>query len=200
MLVMGAAIFFGLEFARIHKTYDYRSLFKKLYAPYSDILPALWEVVYLYATLLGAGVAIAAASHLISGDSHLVSGDSFIIYQLQKLHIPYGIAVIFVGLTLLLLTIFGSKLVRNASTLMSIFIIVALLIVTILGISYSSADLGRVVSERTLKKGTGFGTILWMALLYGSFQSVLIAPIASVSETLKTRKHCSYLKRTWLSC
>ena len=190
MLIMGAAMFFGLELARIHKVHDYKSLFKKLYEPYNTVLPVLWEILYLYGAILGAGVAIAASSHLISGDSHLVSGDSHLIYQLQVLKIPYGMAVIFVVLVLLLLTIFGSRLVRNASTFMSVFIISALLVVTVLGIGYGSTDLGKVVSQKVVKEGASMGTILWMALLYGSFQSIIIAPLVSCSEVLKTRKDC----------
>lgn len=174
MLIMGIAIYNGLELARIHKIYDYKNLFKKLYAPYNKMLPTLWDVLYLYAVLLGSGVAIAGASELLY----------------QKLHIPYGIAVIIIGTILLLFTIFGTGLVRSASTAMSVFIISALVIVTILGISFGigSANLSKLVGAKTTT--AGFGKILWMALLYGSFQSVLIAPIVSVSETLKTRKNC----------
>jgi uncharacterized membrane protein YkvI len=171
---MGIAIYNGLEFARIHKVYDYKNLFKKLYAPYNEMLPTLWDVLYLYAVLLGSGVAIAGASDLVH----------------QSLHVPYGIAVILIASILLIFTIFGAGLVRNASIAMSVFIISALLIVTILGISFGlgSGNLSKVVSEKTTT--AGFAKILWMALLYGAFQSVLIAPIASVSETLKTRKNC----------
>ena len=174
MLIMGFAMYNGLEFARIHNVHDYKNLFKQLYAPYNKMLPTLWDVLYLYATLLGSGVAIAGASDLIY----------------QSLHIPYGIAVFIIGSLLLLFTIFGAGLVRSASTAMSVFIISALLIVTILGISFGlgSANLVKVVSEKTTT--AGFGKIFWMALLYGSFQSVIIAPIVSVSETLKTREDC----------
>jgi uncharacterized membrane protein YkvI len=130
----------------------------------------LWDLLYLYATLLGAAVAIAGASDLVR----------------QALHIPYGIAVILIGSILLLFTIFGAGLVRSASTAMSVFIIGALLIVTILGIKMGAANLGTVIKQKATT--AGFGTILWKALLYGAFQSVLIAPIVSVSEPLKTRK------------
>jgi uncharacterized membrane protein YkvI len=174
MLIMGIAIYNGLEFARIHKVYDYKNLFKELYAPYNEMLPTLWDVLYLYAVLLGSGAAIAGASDLVH----------------QSLHVPYGIAVVLIASILLIFTIFGAGLVRSASTAMAVFIISALLIVTILGISFGlgSGNLSRVVSEKTTT--AGFAKILWMALLYGAFQSVLIAPIASVSETLKTRKDC----------
>jgi uncharacterized membrane protein YkvI len=171
MLIMGAAIFFGLELARIYKTHDYKSFFKKLYAPYEIVFANLWDLLYLYATLLGTAVAIAGASELLN----------------QSLHIPYGIAVIIIGAILLLFTVFGSGLVRSASAAMAAFIVGALLIVTFLGIKMGAANLGNVVSRKITT--AGFGKILWMALLYGAFQSVLIAPIISVSEPLKTRKN-----------
>jgi uncharacterized membrane protein YkvI len=169
MLIMGAAIFFGLELARIHKTHDYKSFFKKLYAPYEIVFANLWDLLYLYAMLLGTSVAIAGAAELLN----------------QSLHIPYGIAVIIIGGILLIFTIFGAGLVRSASAAMAAFIVGALLIVTFLGIKMGAANLGSVVSRKMTT--AGFGKILWMALLYGAFQSVLIAPIVSVSEPLKTR-------------
>jgi uncharacterized membrane protein YkvI len=171
MLIMGAAIFFGLELARIHKTHDYKSFFKKLYSPYEIVFANLWDLLYLYATLLGTAVAIAGASELLN----------------QSLHIPYGIAVIIIGGILLLFTVFGAGLVRSASTVMAAFIVGSLIIVTFLGIKMGADNLGNVVSQKITT--AGFGKILWMALLYGAFQSVLIAPIVSVSEPLKTRKH-----------
>jgi len=171
MLILGAAIFFGLELARIHKTHDYKSFFKKLYSPYEIVFANLWDLLYLYGTLLGAAVAIAGASDLLR----------------QALHIPYGIAVVIIGGTLLLFTIFGAGLVRSASTAMAAFIVGSLLIVTFLGIKMGAGNLGNVVSQKITT--VGFGKILWMAILYGSFQSILIAPIVSVSEPLKTRKN-----------
>lgn len=179
MCILGIAIYNGLEFARLHGVHDYRSFFVKLYASSGKILPVfcfpvvlpiLWDLLYLYATILGTGVAIAGASDLIR----------------QALHIPYWIAVLFTGSILLLFTIFGAGLVRKASTAMSVFIISALVIVTIFGIILGADNLAKVVSEKTAT--AGYGKILWMALLYGAFQSVLIAPIVSVSDKLTTRK------------
>jgi uncharacterized membrane protein YkvI len=172
MSIIGTAVYFGLELARIHQVYDYRSWTKKLFAPYEKIPVLLWELLFLYAAILAAGAAIAGASDLIR----------------QSLHVPYAAAVILIGLVLLLFTIFGAGLVRSASITMSVIIIAALLIVTILGIKSGSGNLGKIVSEKTTT--AGFGKILWMAVVYGAFPSVLIASLISVSETLKTRAHC----------
>lgn len=172
MLIMGLAVYFGLELARIHQVYDYKSWIKKLFEPFDKIPALLWELLFLYAAILASGVAIAGASDLVQ----------------QSLHIPYEVAVASIGLILLLFTIFGAGLVRNASTFMSFVIITALLIVTILGIKLGSNNLSEVVSKKNTT--AEFGKILWMALLYGAFPSVLIASLVSVSETLKSRKHC----------
>lgn len=172
MLIMGTAIYFGLELARTHQVHDYRSWVKKLFAPFHKIPALLWEALFLYAAILAAGAAIAGASDLVH----------------QSLHIPYGIAVVIIGIILLLFTIFGPGLVRNASTAMSIFIVSALLIVTILGIKAGAANFGKIVADKTTT--AGFGKILWMALVYGAFPSVLVASLVSVSETLKTRRDC----------
>lgn len=180
MLILGIAIYNGLEFARLHGVYDYNSFFKKLYAPggkilpmfrFQIILPLLWDLLYLYATILGTGAAIAGASDLIR----------------QALGIPYALAVVITASILLLFTIFGAALVRNASFGMALFMIIGLLIVTFLGIKLGAANLQQVVSEKTMT--AGYGKVLWMAILYGAFQSVLIAPLVSVSESLHTRKN-----------
>jgi uncharacterized membrane protein YkvI len=172
MFIMGLAVYFGLEFARIHQVYDYKSWIKKLFEPFDKIPAFLWELLFLYAAILASGVAIAGSSDLVH----------------QALHIPYELAVGIIALILLLFTIFGAGLVRNASTVMSFVIITALLVVTILGIKLGSSNLADVVQKKTTTAGVG--TILWMALLYGAFPSVLIASLVSVSETLKSRKKC----------
>ena len=171
MLVTGTAIFLALELARIHKVYDYKSWLKVLFSPYHKIPSILWEIFYLYGAIVAAGAAIAGAADLVH----------------QALLIPYFVAVVIIGSFLLLLTIFGSALVRNASTVMVVFIISALMIVVILGIKLGSSNIADVVNERSTT--AGFGKILWMAFIYGSFQSILVAPVISVAEPLKTRKN-----------
>ena len=170
MLITSIAVYLALEIARLYKVHDYKSWLTKLFEPYHQVPAVLWEIFYLYGAILAASAAIAGAADLIQ----------------KTLHIPYLVAVVLIAIFLLLLTIFGSGLVRNASTAMSVFIISALLIVVILGIKLGGSDMIKVVKAKTTS--AGIGTILWMAFIYGAFQSILVAPIISVSEPLKTRK------------
>jgi uncharacterized membrane protein YkvI len=170
MLVTAVAVYLALEIARLYNVHDYKSWLVKLFEPYHQVPAVLWEIFYLYGAILAASAAIAGAADLVR----------------KTLHLPYMVAVVIIAIFLLLLTIFGSALVRNASTAMSVFIISALSVVVILGIKLGGSHMIGVVKART--STAGFGTILWMAFIYGSFQSILVAPIISVSEPLKSRK------------
>ncbi len=172
MSIMAIVLYLGMDLARIYKVNDYKNFFNKFYHPYQKIFANLWDILYIYATLLGASVAIAGAADLID----------------RPLNIPYPLAVVLISAILLIFTIFGSGLVRKASVFMSLFIIISLLIITFLGIRSGAGNLENIVSRKITT--AGIGHIFWMALLYGAFQSVIIAPVISVSENLKTRKSC----------
>lgn len=170
MVLLGIAFYFGIEFARINKTYDYKSFVDKLYAPYEKLFANLFDFVYLYVIVLATGAAIAGAASLIQ----------------KALGMPYGLAVIVTGLVLLVFTVFGADLVRNASAGMSVFLIASLILVTILGIKSGGANISQVLAAKPVT--AGFGKILLSGILYASFQSMLIGPLVSVSEPLKTQK------------
>jgi len=170
MILLGMAFYFGIEFARVNKVYDYKSFVNKLYAPYEKIFASLFDFFYLYVIVLATGAAIAGASSLIQ----------------KALGVPYGLAVIITGLVLLVFTIFGADLVRNASAGMSVFLVGSLIIITILGIKSGGANISQVLASKPVT--AGFGRILLSGLLYASFQSMLIGPLVSVAEPLKTQK------------
>ncbi len=172
MLLLGIVVYNALEFSRLHDIHDYKNFFRKLYAPV-PFLAEIWDLLYLYGAVLAVSAVIAAASQLLY----------------DTLRLPFILGTLLVAGVLLLFTIFGAGLVRKASTAMCAFIVVALVIVTFLGISKGSGNLQQLISQSVRAEGVGYGKILWMALLYGAFQAILVAPIISVSETLKTRKN-----------
>lgn len=160
------------ELSRLHGTYDYKSYTKILYAPYESIFANIFEIAYIILLLMATGAAIAGAGSLIN----------------QLLNVPYSLGIIIVGLILLLFTIFGSDLVRNAATTMTIFLIVALSLITLLGIAKGAGNISNVINSNTNFSGASFGTILWKACVYAGFQTYLLSAVISVSEPLKTAK------------
>ncbi|MEA1960706.1 MAG: hypothetical protein U9N81_05400 [Bacillota bacterium] len=167
MGLLGLCFRNGMIFARNNHTHDYKSFSKALFAPYDKIGSTLFEICYIVQTMLATSASIAGAAALLQ----------------QALGLPYGMGVLLMGITLLVLTIFGASLVRNASSILSIGIVVAVVLLVILGLNAGWSNLTHVVATKTTT--AGLGAALWMGLLYAGFQSTLVAPVISVSEPIK---------------
>jgi uncharacterized membrane protein YkvI len=93
--------------------------------------------------------------------------------------------VLIVGAILLGLTIFGAKLVTGASTIFSVAIIVAIVVLYSVGIDARSSNVSDALSVANIP--SGYASPLWMALIYASFQAVSIPAIVSCSQDMKTK-------------
>lgn len=128
------------------------------YAPYQKVLAPIYDIIVLVIT----AVAIAAS---VAGGGAL----------LQSYGIPYVPAVIFFGAIFLVLTIFGSGLLAKASTVMSVIILVALLILIFAGLTAPGA--GATLAESMKTSGSAnfpnfaFAAGIIPALQYVGYQS-----------------------------
>lgn len=169
MLILAICFREGLILARHYGVYDYKSFMKHLFAPYDKIFANLFDICYMIMALLAVGAAIAGAAALLQ----------------QVMHIPYLLGVLLTGSVLLVLTIFGADLVRNASTVMAIAITFSVLVLVYVGIKAGAANFHSIMASQLLP--LGMGKALLMGLIYAGFQSFLIAPIVSVAEPLDTK-------------
>lgn len=155
--------------ARNYKAYDYRTLSKKLYEPYDKVLSIVFEVCYIIIVLLATGGSIAGAAALFS-----------------DFGLSYNLGVVITGTILFILTIFGANLIRKASTLMTVIIVICLTLICYIGITANS---GNFINLTT----TGYATesiwnALWLGLKYAGFQAIVWSIIISVCQPLKTDK------------
>ena len=155
--------------ARNYNAYDYRTLSKKLYEPYDKVLSLVFEVCYIIIVLLATGGSIAGAAALFS-----------------DFGLSYNLGVVITGTILFILTIFGANLIRKASTLMTVIIVICLTLICYIGITANS---GNFINLTT----TGYATesiwnALWLGLKYAGFQAIVWSIIISVCQPLKTDK------------
>ena len=155
--------------ARNYKAYDYRTLSKKLYEPHDKVLSIVFEVCYIIIVLLATGGSIAGAAALFS-----------------DFGLSYNLGVVITGTILFILTIFGANLIRKASTLMTVIIVICLTLICYIGITANS---GNFINLTT----TGYATesiwnALWLGLKYAGFQAIVWSIIISVCQPLKTDK------------
>jgi len=173
MLLLGWAHRNALVIAKDNNAYDYKSYTNALFHPYEKYMGPIVELLFL--GFLGTGVCTS-----IAGAASL----------LETWGITYYLGLVIVGIVLLLLTAFGSGLVIKALNFKAYFIITALIIVVILGISQGAPNIGHLVSTKA-NFGPGFGAALWSTIVYAGFQSVTIFAIVSISESIRTTKECN---------
>lgn len=167
VIVIGLVYRESLIVARNYGTYNYRSWALKMYEPYEKVFSIVFEFGFLMIVLLGTGGSIAGSAALM-----------------ETFGLNYFIGVIVTGVLFFILTIYGSNLVRKASTLITVLILIFLTIITIVGISSNFSNLSTLVS--TNYAPSSFGSSVYNALRYAGFQSFVIAIVLSASDVLKT--------------
>ena len=159
--------------ARNHKAYDYRTLSKKLYEPYDKVLSIVFEICYIIIVLLATGGSIAGAAALFA-----------------DFGLSYNLGVVITGTILFILTIFGANLIRSASSLMTIIIVICLTLICFIGIS---ANFGNFAELTTTRYSTeSIWHALWLGLKYAGFQAIVWSIVISVCQPLKTDKEINH--------
>ncbi len=119
--------------------------------------------------LLGTGGSIAGSASLM-----------------ETYEINYLVGVLITGGIFYILTIYGSELIRKASTIITVLILIFLTIIVIVGIVNNSGNLAHLVS--TKYSPSSFGTVLYSGLRYAGYQAFVVAIVLSASDTLKSDK------------
>ena len=162
----------------LHGLSNYKELFHVLYHPF-DKLELVFEVYFFIMTLMATSASIAGAGTLFQ----------------DVMHIPYGVAILFVGLILLLLTIFGADLVRKVSTVMSLMILICALTIFVVGIANRPMEIMAVFEEGPqLSQLPG---ALLRSFQYAGFQSASIPTMVVCGTVLLNKKECG--KSMWIS-
>jgi uncharacterized membrane protein YkvI len=167
VIIIGLVYRESLIVARNYGTYNYKSWALKMYEPYEKVFSVIFEIGFLMIVLLGTGGSIAGSAALM-----------------QSFGLNYLLGVLITGVIFFILTIYGSNLIRKASTLMTVLILVFLIIMTVVGISSNSLNLTTLVSQNYAP--SSFGVSLYNALRYAGYQAFVIAIVLSASDVLKT--------------
>ena len=162
----------------LHGLANYKELFHTLYHPF-DQVELVFEVYFLIMTLMATSASIAGAGTLFQ----------------DVMGVPYGLAVVFVGLILLVLTIFGADLVRKASTVMSVLILICALTIFVVGIISHPAEISAVFQQGPSLKE--LPAVLLRSFQYAGFQSASIPTMIVCGTVLLSSKECG--KSMWIS-
>ena len=161
VLAMGYnALFFAycLRFARKHEVYDYRSYNNAFYGKFAPVFSNLFEVLYICVMCVAPAVAFATGGATLSTLTGL----------------PYLLCTLIIGIFIFVVAVFGTDLVRRVASVLSVCIIAGLLIVYIPNIIAGAGQIADTASRMTANGGS-FGTALYSAFIYGTFQLANVA-------------------------
>jgi len=170
--LLGWCYYNGTVMAKNHQIFRYDDFARELYAPFSSAGKIFFDIAFFVLVTVAAGIAIAGGGSLFE--------------ELFKLNYYVGITI--TGLVFFLLTIFGADVVRKASSYITIFILIFLIVLLVPGLSSGSKNIAHLVNTRYMEGS--WGQVLWMGLIYGGFQILVVASIVSTSQNLKTTRDC----------
>ncbi len=166
---------YGLRYAFLHKTYDYRAFGDSFYGKYKVLFSNLYEITYLIL------IATATSAAFATGGSTLNS----------LFGIPYWLCTLVVGAFIFVISLYGTNLVRKCASTLSVLIIVGLLVVLLPNIAVQSGtimeSIGRLAAGELPVGSTESGLIgaaVKSAILYFAFQLPSIGLMYQHTEPL----------------
>lgn len=147
----------------------YKELFQTLYHPL-DKLEILFEVYYYIMVIMATSSSVAGAGTLL----------------VDALGMSYFAAIGLVGAILLVLTMFGAGLVRNASSVMSVLILVCALAIFTVGIFRSLPEISFVMQNAGDFSRTP--TAVLKSFQYAGFQCASIPTMVACCSVLRGRR------------
>jgi len=171
MSLLGLAIYFALEYSRINEIHDFKTFTNKFFHPYEKVFGAFFEITFIAICLLSPGVCIATGAKLLQ----------------QSIGLNMWVGTAIIASLSLILAIYGSNLIKIASTFLTFGILAILASVVVLGINSSAADIAYNWANTSTTEVSVWGAIV-SALAYCGFQATgNIANCISVSDGLNSR-------------
>ncbi|MEA4940440.1 MAG: hypothetical protein VB091_12740 [Christensenella sp.] len=157
---------------------NYKQLFSALYHPF-DWLGIAFEIYFYIMVLMATSASIAGAGMLFQ----------------EVAHISYFVAVCIIGLLLLTLTMFGADLVRRASLVMSVLILICALSIFLVGIVAKSGEITAIAAAGP--EAAKLPNALLQAFQYAGFQCASIPTMVACGAALVSQKQAK--RSMWIS-
>ena len=166
---------YGLRYAFLYKTYDYRAFGDSFYGKYKVLFSNLYEITYLIL------IATATSAAFATGGSTLNS----------LFGIPYWMCTLVVGVFIFIISLYGTNIVRKCASTLSVLIIIGLVVVLVPNIIVQfgtiAESIGRMAAGElpvSSSESGLFGAALKSAILYFAFQLPSIGLMYQHTEPL----------------
>lgn len=162
-----AFFWYGLRYAFLHRTYDYRAFGDSFYGKYKVLFSNLYEITYLIL--------------IATGGSTLNS----------LFRIPYWLCTLVAGAFIFIIALYGTNIVHKCASTLSVVIIIGLVVVLVPNIVVQFGTITESISRMAAgelpvssNESGLFGAALKIAILYFAFQLPSIGLMYQHTEPL----------------
>lgn len=166
MLIGGALIGFGAEIARRYKVYDYGAYSRVMYGKYKTFLSPILEL-YVIGTLIVGGATVLA----LSGP-----------FTVQMFHISGTIGITVICIISIILTLSSEKVVRIASSVMTVLMVACLVILGIYIYGAHGKTLIYIIKTAQVPEGQSFASGVPNAIIFGFTTCMMAISLSSVEQ------------------
>lgn len=175
LAVIGIEFFFGLNFARANKLYDWGSFSQALYGKYHKIINPLYTFYMIIFGFVSMSVMFSMGAQIF----------------MDILGVGYYVAALLAGILMILLMLYGGKVVRNSNAVMSFLLLGAMLLFAVLSLKVGGGRLGEIIGSWDVWPGEKgmFGAVI-SAAAFGFAISNNFLPTLSVADQISSRRQC----------
>ena len=175
LAVIGIEFFFGLNFARVNKLYDWGRFSQALYGKYHKIINPLYSFYMIIFGFVSMAVMFSMGAQIF----------------MDVLGVGYYVGALLCCVFMILLMLYGGKVVRNSNTVMSVLLLGAMLLFAALSLNVGGERLGEIVGSWDVWPGEkGMFNAVIGAAAFGFAISNNFLPTLSVADQIKTTKQC----------
>ncbi len=169
-VIMAAAAGLMWELCRLTGARNYRQFSDALYAPYQKVFGTIHEILFISIMVMGISAELAGAGALLN----------------SMLGLPYLLCVTIFAVVIIVLTMFGAGTILKFATVLSNALVLVITVCAVVGLCSQTGHLGRVVSGWE----TEYSALpaIWSAVVYASFQCVILGATVHLSGGLKSAK------------
>lgn len=180
LLSMGVAaviIAFGANVTKNEHVYNYSDLANTIYGKYSRILSPLLELYMILAMIIGGSSVVSMGGIFFSGLTGL----------------PEIFGAIAISALSIVLVLWGAKLVRASSAIISLVMIIGMLALSGSAVAFRHEEVLEILSDFSLPRGASLGVGITSALALAFSNSVNALTLCSVEQEVKNTKDCVFI-------
>ena len=171
--VLALAFYCVVEYTRKYNLHSYTEYADSFYHPYGKAFMVLFDISFLLVVICAVGAGLASVGSLFTR-----------FFGINRWYAIAGLVIVTI-----LLCLFGSELVRRASSYMMFVIGGIFLLIIILSFAFGDYDFSK--SAQLSVEATTASTILtaiWKGFLFGCSQAGILLTISAVSDTVANPK------------